>query len=134
MQTMWRILQAISKVAQKREELARKRRVVNRLYGKAEERRSQRLLGGWKQYVKPRAEAKRMARVLDVKWRKRVLGSWFKYTKAGPSRRKTLIRRLQKVVRGKIAGSDHATWEPAATSRHASGLAGAHIKSTPKVF
>ena len=67
---------------EKREELARKRRVMNRLYGKAEDRRSQKIISAWRDYAAPRAEAKRMKAWLRKRFLVTVLRSWLRYARA----------------------------------------------------
>ena len=104
MQTCWRILQAVAVVRAKKAELARKRRVFNKLYGKAEDRRSLRILWGWGGYAWPRAAAKRLRAASSRRFREKILRSWYRHAKTGPARRQGFVRKLQKGVRKKLSG------------------------------
>ena len=51
MQACWRMLQAMATVKAKRAENARKRRVFDRLFGKAMDRRLRRIIDAWQDWA-----------------------------------------------------------------------------------
>ena len=104
MQSLWRMLQAVVAVKAKRAEQARRKRIFDKLFGKASKRRVIRVFDGWQDWAWTKSAVRNFREEHNERLQRKVIKAWYLHARTGPSRRKGLVRKLQKGVRSRLGG------------------------------